>query len=54
MMNFACAPRVCSWLFTGLLAGNLASAQILSDPADWKESDVPPPPTYDMSKLLTF
>lgn len=53
-MNFACAPRVCSWLFLGLLAGNLVSAQILSDPADWKESDVPPPPAYDMSKLLTF
>ena len=54
MINFSCAPRVCSWLLLGLLAGNLASAQILTDPADWKESDVPPPPAYDMSKLLTF
>ena len=52
-MNFDCA-KVCSWLLFGLLAGNLASAQILTDPADWKESDVPPPPAYDMSKLLTF
>ncbi len=52
-MNFDCA-KVCSWLLLGLLAGNLASAQILTDPADWKESDVPPPPAYDMSKLLTF
>lgn len=54
MINFARAPRVCSWLLFGLLAGNLASAQILTNPADWKESDVPPPPAYDMSKLLTF
>ena len=33
---------------------NMANAQIFTDPADWKESDVPPPPAYDMSKLLNF
>ena len=54
MINFARSPRVCIWLLLGLLAGNLASAQTVTDPADWKESDVPPPPAYDMSKLLTF
>lgn len=53
-MNFARALNVCGWLLSGLLSLNLASAQILTDPADWKESDVPPPPAYDMSKLLTF
>jgi CNP1-like family len=54
MMNFERAPKACSWLLLSLLAANLASAQVFADPADWKESDVPPPPAYDMSKLLTF
>ena len=53
MKNFARA-RVCNWLLLALLAGNLANAQGLIDRADWKESDVPPPPAYDMSKLLSF
>ena len=53
MMNFAFV-RVCNLLLLGLLAGNLANAQLFTDPADWKESDVPPPPAYDMGKLLTF
>ena len=51
------APGVCSCLLLALLMGNLlatASAQAFIDPVDWKESDVPPPPAYDMSKLLTF
>ena len=52
-MKFACA-RVCNLLLMGLLAGNLANAQIFTDAADWKESDVPPPPAYDMVKLITF
>ena len=54
MMNIARTSRICSWLLVGLLMTNLVHAQILTDPADWKESDVPPPPAYDMSKLLTF
>ena len=57
MMNFARAVGVCNWLFFAFLTVNTAnsvSAQVLSDPADWKESDVPPPPAYDMGKLLTF
>lgn len=47
-------PRVCGWLFLGLLLTSVAHAQLLTDPADWKETDVPPPPAYDMNKLLTF
>ena len=45
------------WLLLAVLAlsaANTATAQWFTDPADWKESDVPPPPAYDMSKLLTF
>ena len=52
-MNFAFA-RVCSLLLLGLLVGNLTNSQVFTDPADWKESDVSPPPAYDMDKLLTF
>lgn len=40
-----------SWV---LLAGAPAKAQVFTDPVDWKEADVPPPPTYNMTKLLTF
>lgn len=29
-------------------------AQFFPVPVDWKEADVPPPPAYDMAKLLTF
>lgn len=54
MMNFARAQNACGWLLLGVLAANPASAQVFTDPADWKESDVPPPPAYDMGKLLTF
>lgn len=57
MMNFVRARGVCGWLLVALLMANMtttASAQVFTDPADWKESDVPPPPAYDMSKLLTF
>ena len=54
MTNVARALKVAVCLLLGLFAVNLANAQLLTDPADWKESDVPPPPAYDMSKLLTF
>ena len=57
MTIVARAPGVCGCLLLALLMGNLlatASAQVFIDPVDWKESDVPPPPAYDMSKLLTF
>ncbi len=54
MMRMFRTPRVGGWLLLGLLMTSMAHAQILSDPADWKETDVPPPPSYDMNKLLTF
>lgn len=57
MTNVARAPGVCGCLLLALLMTNIAntaSAQVFTDPVDWKESDVPPPPAYDMSKLLTF
>ena len=37
-----------------LLAGTPVNAQVFTAPSDWKEADVPPPPAYDMAKLLTF
>lgn len=54
MTSIVRTPRFCSWLLVGLLMASMAHAQILTDPADWKETDVPPPPAYDMGKLLTF
>ena len=40
----------------GLNAAGLshAHAQSYVDAADWKEIDVPPPPAFDMAKLITF
>lgn len=42
-------------LLTALLlgAGFAANAQIVDD-GDWKESEVPPPPTFDLGKLVSF
>lgn len=37
-----------------LLFSGVAQAQFLTDPAEWKESDVPPPPAFDVNKLLRF
>ena len=37
-----------------VLASAPANAQVFTDPVDWKETDVPPPPAYDMNKLITF
>lgn len=42
-----------------LLAGfvvfhGTAQAQFLTDNPDWKESEVPPPPAFDVNKLVTF
>ena len=35
-------------------ATGTASAQGFIDPVDWKEIDVPPPPAFDVTKLVTF
>ena len=53
-MNCLHTVKFCGGLVWALLAAHLASAQVLADPADWKESDVPQAPAYDMNKLLTF
>ena len=55
--NISGARGFRSWLLAAGLMANLvctANAQVFSDPADWKETDVPAPPAYDMSKLLNF
>jgi len=57
MLNVAGVAGIFGWILLALLMTNAAStanAQVFIDPADWKESDVPPPPAYDMGKLLTF
>lgn len=41
-------------LLLAVLTMNPVAAQIFTTPADWKETDVPPPPAYNMAKLLTF
>jgi hypothetical protein len=50
-------PVFLIFLTVGVLAPGLsgmAGAQILGDNADWKESEVPAPPAFDVSKLVTF
>ena len=34
--------------------GSTVWAQIAPDDPDWKESDAPPPPAFDMGRLVTF
>ncbi len=56
-MNFAYARGVCGWLllvFLMVVMASFANAQGRADPADWKESEVPPPPAFDLGKLVTF
>lgn len=40
----------------GFVAASMgaANAQSFIDPVDWKEIDVPPPPAFDVAKLVTF
>ncbi len=37
-----------------LFAPAVGHAQFFQDNPDWKEADVPPPPAYDVRKLVTF
>lgn len=41
-------------LALSLAAAGLGHAQGILDNPDWKESEVPPPPSFDLTKLLTF
>lgn len=45
-----------SVFLTALNASGSAQAQVyvLEDPADWKEIETPPPPAFDLKKLITF
>ena len=49
------AVRVCAvCLVLALGTGGAALAQLAPEDPDWKESDVPPPPAFDMGKLVIF
>lgn len=41
-------------LLASAFSSTPVAAQIFTAAADWKETDVPPPPAYDMAKLLSF
>jgi hypothetical protein len=42
-------------LFTALLLGaGSTGAQWLADPNDWKEADTPPPPAFELKRLVRF
>ena len=55
-MTFSAQAFAWSVLFASVLTGTFVQvkAQVLADPVDWKEADVPPPPAFDLAKLLTF
>ncbi len=44
----------CTILCTGLAMGASAWAQSAADDPDWKESDAPPPPSFDVKLLVPF
>ena len=49
------AVRVCAvCLALALGMDGAAWAQLAPDNPDWKESEVPPPPAFDMGKLVVF
>ena len=55
-MRFKSAfPPFCA-AFMLLIAGlsGTAQAQVFAESLDWKESEVPPPPAFDVARLLTF
>ncbi len=61
LITFPWHARACQtariWAMFGALAlgvGGAAWAQLAPDDPDWKESEVPAPPAFDMGKLVTF
>lgn len=55
--NSASIQRVlwhCTLLSGLLLTAPYSSAQIYANDAEWKESDAPPPPAFDVGKVVTF
>jgi len=51
-MKFQSASRIACVLL--LMLSSTVWAQFVPDDPEWKESDVPPPPAFNMSKLVTF
>ena len=53
-MKFKSAHLLLAGLLLSLALGPAARAQLTADDPDWKELEVPPPPAFDMGKLVTF
>lgn len=53
-MKLKSAPCILTGLLLSLALGPAAWAQLTPDDPDWKELDVPPPPAFDLGKLVTF
>lgn len=51
-MKFQSVSRIACGLLLSL--SGTAWAQFMPEDPEWKESDVPPPPAFNMSKLVTF
>lgn len=51
-MIFRLIPLLAFWLLLSL--SNTVWAQFIADNADWKESDTPAPPSFDIGKLVQF
>ncbi|MEP6588932.1 MAG: CNP1-like family protein [Polaromonas sp.] len=51
-MKFKSASRIACGLLLSL--SSMVWAQFLPEDPEWKESDVPPPPAFDIGKLVTF
>ncbi len=48
---FALVPSLLVGLLIGL-GSCMAAAQFIADDPDWKESEVPPPPAFDLKRLV--
>lgn len=53
-MKFKSVPILLPGLLLACALGSSAWAQLTLDAVDWKESEVPPPPAFDIGKLVTF
>ena len=53
-MKLKFAHGILAALLLGLALGPPAWAQVSPDEPDWKELTVPPPPAFDLGKLVTF
>jgi hypothetical protein len=51
-MKFQSASRIACGLLLSL--SSTVWAQFMPEDPEWKESDMPPPPAFNMSKLVTF